>query len=77
MMPEIYSRSTGMLQNQRKPRIAAINVTYQVLVLFRFFVFLSHFYLRASGQAVVSGVVPSPPRYVPSIFIALRVQHSH
>ena len=31
---------------------------------------------RSSGQAVVTGVVPSP-RYVPSIFIAHRVQHSH
>ena len=32
---------------------------------------------RPSGQAVVTGVVPFPPRYVPSIFIAHRVQHSH
>ena len=32
---------------------------------------------RSSGQAVVIGVVLSPPRYVPSIFIAHRVQHSH
>ena len=33
--------------------------------------------LRSSpGQAVVTGVVPSPPRYVPSFFIAHRVQHS-
>ena len=33
---------------------------------------------RSSGQAVVRGVVPSPPpRYVPSTFIADRVQHSH
>ena len=31
---------------------------------------------RSSGQAVVTGVVPSP-RYVPSNFIAHRVQHSH
>ena len=31
--------------------------------------------LRSSGQAVVTGVVPSP-RYVPLIFIAHRVQHS-
>ena len=29
---------------------------------------------RSSGQAVVTGVVPSR-RYVPSIFIAHRVQH--
>ena len=27
---------------------------------------------RSSGQAVVTGVVPSPPRYVPSIFFAHR-----
>ena len=32
---------------------------------------------RSSGQAVVTGVVPSSPRHVPSIFIAHRVQHSH
>ena len=32
---------------------------------------------RSAGQAVATGVVPSPPRYVPSIFIAHRVQHSH
>ena len=32
---------------------------------------------RSSGQAVVTGVVPSLPRYVPSIFIPHRVQHSH
>ena len=32
---------------------------------------------RSSGQAVVTGVVRSPPRYVPSIFIAHRVQYSH
>ena len=32
---------------------------------------------RSSGQAVVAGVVPSPPRYVPSIYVAYRVQHSH
>ena len=32
---------------------------------------------RSSGQAVVTDVVPSPLRYVSSIFIAHRVQHSH
>ena len=31
----------------------------------------------ASGQAVVTGVIPSPPRFLPSIFIAHRVQQSH
>ena len=43
-----------------------------------FFVFFSsHFYLPASGQAVVTGVVPCSPRFLPSIFIVHRVQQSH
>ena len=42
-----------------------------------FFFFSSHFYFPAPGQAVVTGVVPSPPRFLPSIFIAHRVQRSH
>ena len=41
------------------------------------FFFFSHFHFPASGQAVVTGVVPSPPRFLPSIFIAHRVQQSH
>ena len=39
--------------------------------------FFSHLYFPASGQAVVTGVVPSSPRFLPSIFIARRVQQSH
>ena len=35
------------------------------------------FYCQASGQAVVTGVVPSSPRFLHSIFIAHRVQQSH
>ena len=42
-----------------------------------FFFFFSHFYFPVSGQAVVKGVVPPPPRFLPSIFIAHRVQQSH
>ena len=41
-----------------------------------FFFFPSHFHFPASGQAVVTGVVPSPPRLLPSFFIAHRVQQS-
>ena len=37
----------------------------------------AHFYFPASGQAAVTGVVPSPPRFLPSFFIAHRVQQSH
>ena len=47
------------------------NILCQVL-------FFSHFNFPPSGQAVVTGVVPSLPRFVPSIFYrAHRVQQSH
>ena len=39
--------------------------------------FFSHLHFPASGQAVVTGVVPSSPRFLPSIFSAHRVQQSH
>ena len=42
-----------------------------------FFFPSSHFYFPAFGQAVVTDVVPSPPRFLPSFFIAHRVQQSH
>ena len=41
-----------------------------------FFFFFAHFHFPASGQAVVTGVIPSPC-FLPSIFIAHRVQQSH
>ena len=46
-----------------------------VIIYYLFFIFfLSYFYFfPASGQAVASGVVPSSPRYVPSVLIAHRV----
>ena len=46
-------------------------------VVFFFFLLFSHFYFPASGQAVVTGVVPSSPRFLPSIFIAHSFQRSH
>ena len=42
-----------------------------------FFFIFEHFYFPAFGQAVVTGVIPSPPRFLPSFFIAHRVQQSH
>ena len=42
-----------------------------------FLFFFRTFYFPASGQVVVTGVVPSPPRFLPSFFIANRVQQSH
>ena len=48
-------------------------VPYQVMPFF----FFTHIYFPASGQAMVIVVVPSPPRFLPSIFIAHRVQRFH
>ena len=42
-----------------------------------FLFFFEHFYFPASGQAMVTGVVPSPSRFLPSIIIAHWVQQSH
>ena len=47
------------------------------LRIFFFFFFLAHIYFPASGQAVVTGVNRSSPRFLPSLFIAHRVQQSH
>ena len=41
------------------------------------FLFFLHIYFPASGQAAVTGVIPSPPRFLPSIFVAHRVHQSH
>ena len=47
---------------------------YQVVYIYLYYFTLL---LSTSGQAVVTGVVPSPPRFLPSPFIAHRVQQSH
>ena len=47
-----------------------------ILVLHIFLFFFSHFNFPASGQAMVTGVVPSSPRFSRSIFIAHRVRQS-
>ena len=49
------------------------------LVVFFFspFFFIHTRIFPASGQAVVTGVVPSSPPFLPSFFVAQRVQQSH
>ena len=42
-----------------------------------FFSCFAHIYFPVSGQALVTGVVPSSPRFLPSLFIEHRVQQSH
>ena len=55
-----------------------INLDHRWATPFCFFSsLLLTLYFPASGQAVVTGVVLSPPRFLPSIFIAHRVQQSH
>ena len=42
-----------------------------------FLLFFHTHLLPASGEAMATGVVPSPPRFLPSIFIAHRARQSH
>ena len=51
--------------------------TYPYVSFFSLLFFFAHFNFQASEQAVVTGVVPSTPRFLPSICIAHRVQQSH
>ena len=72
---------TWLLVSRRRGLPYQLPGTYQECRTHTIFLFSSstrkRFYpQRSSGQAVVTGVVASP-RYVPSIFIAHRVQHSH
>ena len=60
------------LKPRQNTRSTTLRCTFFSLVFF-----FSHFYFPASGQAVVTGVVPSPPRFLPSILTAHRVQQSH
>ena len=42
-----------------------------------YFIFHTHVLASFWTKAVVTGVVPSPPRFLTSIFIAHRVEQSH
>ena len=63
--------STAILSSIRARRKTPSLHTIQYIHIF------AHFYSPASGQVVVTGVVPSSPRFLPSNFFAHRVQHSH
>ena len=41
-----------------------------------YYFFFTYFCFPASGQSVVTGVVPFSPRFLPSIFVAHRGQQS-
>ena len=69
--PETYKSEIGS-----QSAMCQVQAGAYVSLFFLFF-FFAHFYFPASGQAVVAGVIPSPPRFLPSIFIAHRVQQSH
>ena len=57
--------------------VLLVHPPYLKFVYSYLLLFFTHFRLQASGKAVVTGVVPSSPGYVPSIFIAHRIQQSH
>ena len=48
-------------------------IEYDTTIPFLF----SHFYFPASGQAMVTSGVPSPPGFSHSVFVAHRVQQPH
>ena len=52
-------------------------VLYCVVFCVVFFSQVSSFQLFWTSRGTLTGVVPSPPRFLPSIFIAHRVQQSH
>ena len=58
-------------------RIRCNNILYRPYLYRNFSFFFTHIYFPASGPAVVTGVVPSPPRFSPFNFVAQRVQQSH
>ena len=58
-------------------RIGTIQSTYYRVGVSCFFFFSHTSTFPASRQAVVTGVVSSSPRFLPSFFIERRVQHSH
>ena len=57
---------------------ASVHVAHIHIYIGTSSIFVVHFYFPASGRAVVTGVDPSPPRFLPSLFYrAHRVQQSH
>ena len=64
------NRSTGV---SSVVDLCELSLLWKHFILF----FFAHFYFPTSGQAVVTGVVPSPRRFLPFIFTAHRVQQSH
>ena len=72
----LRTRATSMFWLQGISCYATQSALTEYLVYIYFFS-SSRIYFPVSGQAVVTGVVPSPPRFLPSTFIAHRVQQSH
>ena len=58
-------------------RLLAVALLFYMHWYIYIYFFFAHFHFPASGQAVVAGFIPSPPRFLPSTFIAHRAQQSH
>ena len=68
-------RTSAVSSTSYGPRVTMLLYVHTFFSLF-FFRSL-HFYFPASGQAVVTGVAPFSPRFLPLIFIPHRVWQSH
>ena len=67
------SAKTQVIENR-----SMVSMSLSVFFFFFPFFFLAYFHFPASGQPVVTGgVIPSPPRFLPSIFVAHRAHQSH
>ena len=64
-------------KHDEQPRDPDVQTTIYICTKYVNIYFPSYFYLPASGHAVVTGVVPSPPRLLISLLIAHRVRQSH
>ena len=74
--PSVGSHQASRSRGEARQTYGIVALDYYVYTR-RVLFFFTHIYFPASGQAMVTGVVPSPPRLLTSIFIAHRVQQSH
>ena len=74
----LYAFSVGLCNIKHSRNLQCSLMSGPVfLTTYYICIYIPRIYFPASGQAVVTGVVPSRPLFLPSIFIAHRVQQSH
>ena len=76
--PLTFSNFDEIMWLYQAAKIATLTFNHRSFCLFLLLLTSTFQLLQSlSGQVVVTGVVPSAPRFLPSIFIAQRVQQSH